>query len=198
MEKHSSHSFGTPLQPAYTSELLGAYKRRWGLRKRESKALVNSLPGLVFDREKILNSGKATLTCEDVESLCRGDPLRYTGEEIITVHSQAARLAVWLGSKLLIRNVWCHVLSQVSASCPKDCRCPPDTPRCAAGVSLMLDGCGCCKVCAQQLFEDCSQTQPCDHTKGLECNFGGGYGSAKGICRGTMTSVLLSSMFFFL
>lgn len=71
----------------------------------------------------------------------------------------------------------------VSASCPKDCPCPPDSPRCAAGVSLMLDGCGCCKVCARQLFEDCSETQPCDHTKGLECNFGGGYGSAKGICR---------------
>ncbi|XP_059199951.1 CCN family member 1-like [Centropristis striata] len=71
----------------------------------------------------------------------------------------------------------------VSASCPEDCRCPPDTPRCAAGVSLILDGCGCCKVCAQQLFEDCSETQPCDHTKGLECNLGGGYGSARGICR---------------
>ncbi|XP_036939517.1 CCN family member 1-like [Acanthopagrus latus] len=71
----------------------------------------------------------------------------------------------------------------VSALCPRDCRCPPDTARCAAGVSLMLDGCGCCKVCARQLFEDCSRTQPCDHTKGLECNFGGVYGSSKGICR---------------
>lgn len=71
----------------------------------------------------------------------------------------------------------------VSASCPKDCRCPPDTTRCAAGVSVALDGCGCCKVCARQLFEDCSEAQPCDHTKGLECNFGGGHGSAKGICR---------------
>nr|XP_046264991.1 CCN family member 1-like [Scatophagus argus] len=71
----------------------------------------------------------------------------------------------------------------VSASCPKDCRCPPDIPRCAAGVSLTLDGCGCCKVCARQLFEDCSKMQPCDHTKGLECNFGGAYGSVKGICR---------------
>lgn len=83
----------------------------------------------------------------------------------------------------------------MSASCPKECRCPPDSPRCAAGVSLMLDGCGCCKVCAQQLFEDCSKTQPCDHTKGLECNFGGGYGSVRGICRGTVTSVLFSVFF---
>ncbi|XP_034744099.1 CCN family member 1-like isoform X1 [Etheostoma cragini] len=76
-------------------------------------------------------------------------------------------------------------VTMVSASCPKDCQCPPDNPRCAAGVSLMLDGCGCCKVCARQLFEDCSKTQPCDHTKGLECNFGGGHGSSNGICRAT-------------
>uniref|UniRef100_A0A3P8UH07 Cellular communication network factor 1 n=1 Tax=Amphiprion percula TaxID=161767 RepID=A0A3P8UH07_AMPPE len=80
---------------------------------------------------------------------------------------------------LCIRHIW----PGVSASCPKDCRCPSEAPRCAAGVSLMLDNCGCCKVCARQLFEDCSKTQPCDTSKGLECNFGGRYGSAKGICR---------------
>ncbi|KAM7379504.1 hypothetical protein PAMP_005051 [Pampus punctatissimus] len=74
-------------------------------------------------------------------------------------------------------------VSLVSTSCPKDCRCPPDIPRCAAGISLMLDNCGCCKVCARQLFEDCSKTEPCDHAKGLECNFGGGYDSSRGICR---------------
>uniref|UniRef100_A0A3Q3WDS3 CCN family member 1 n=1 Tax=Mola mola TaxID=94237 RepID=A0A3Q3WDS3_MOLML len=72
------------------------------------------------------------------------------------------------GRKLMIRN---------------DCWCPPDNPRCAADVALMLDGCGCYKVCGQQLFEDCNKTQPCDHTKGLECNFGGGSKSVKGICR---------------
>ncbi|KAM9844623.1 CCN family member 1-like isoform 2-T2 [Aulostomus maculatus] len=71
-------------------------------------------------------------------------------------------------------------LSQVSASC-EECRCPQEVPRCAAGVSLVPDSCGCCTVCAQQLFEDCSETQPCDHTKGLECNFGGG--SVRGVCR---------------
>lgn len=48
----------------------------------------------------------------------------------------------------------------------------------------MPDDCGCCKVCARQLFEDCSKSQPCDRAKGLECNYGGMRGAAKGICRG--------------
>ncbi|XP_041848549.1 CCN family member 1-like [Melanotaenia boesemani] len=74
-------------------------------------------------------------------------------------------------------------ISLISASCPTNCQCPPEAPLCAAGVSLMLDSCGCCKVCARQLFEDCSEIQPCDAAKGLECNFGGGYDSAKGVCR---------------
>ncbi|XP_077955705.1 CCN family member 1 [Gasterosteus aculeatus] len=74
-------------------------------------------------------------------------------------------------------------ISLVSAWCPKDCRCPPGTPRCAAGVRFTLDGCGCCRVCPRQLFEDCNKTMPCDRTKGLECNFGGRSGSAQGICR---------------
>lgn len=74
-------------------------------------------------------------------------------------------------------------ISLVSASCPTNCQCPPEVPMCAAGVSLVLDSCGCCKVCARQLFEDCGEIQPCDAAKGLECNFGGGYDSAKGVCR---------------
>ncbi|NWZ07145.1 CYR61 protein, partial [Agelaius phoeniceus] len=40
-----------------------------------------------------------------------------------------------------------------------------------------------CKVCAKQLNEDCSRSQPCDHTKGLECNFGASPAALKGICR---------------
>lgn len=59
-------------------------------------------------------------------------------------------------------------------------------PKCAPGVSVVLDGCGHCKVCARQLNEDCSLTEPCDHTKGLECNFGASFAGAttRGICRG--------------
>uniref|UniRef100_A0A3B4GSV3 CCN family member 1 n=1 Tax=Pundamilia nyererei TaxID=303518 RepID=A0A3B4GSV3_9CICH len=71
---------------------------------------------------------------------------------------------------LFQRNLHClgFLFILVSASCPKDCQCPLEVPTCADSVSLVLDSCGCCKVCARQLFEDCSKTQPCDAAKGLE------------------------------
>ncbi|KAG9343198.1 hypothetical protein JZ751_014177, partial [Albula glossodonta] len=74
---------------------------------------------------------------------------------------------------------------QVSSfSCPFQCSCAQETPSCAPGVRLVPGGCGgCCKVCARQLNEDCSQSQPCDRTKGLECNFGASPSATKGICR---------------
>uniref|UniRef100_A0A8C2H4K9 CCN family member 1 n=1 Tax=Cyprinus carpio TaxID=7962 RepID=A0A8C2H4K9_CYPCA len=73
--------------------------------------------------------------------------------------------------------------SVVFSSCPATCSCPLELPKCMPGVSLVSDGCGCCKVCARQLNEDCSKTEPCDHTKGLECNFGASHGATRGICR---------------
>uniref|UniRef100_A0AAV2JU50 CCN family member 1 n=1 Tax=Knipowitschia caucasica TaxID=637954 RepID=A0AAV2JU50_KNICA len=73
-------------------------------------------------------------------------------------------------------------IALASSSCPP-CLCPPGGQLCPAGVSIVLDDCGCCQVCAGQLNEDCSKTKPCDHIKGLECNFGLQYGADKGICR---------------
>ncbi|KAK7933284.1 hypothetical protein WMY93_004180 [Mugilogobius chulae] len=57
------------------------------------------------------------------------------------------------------------------AECPAECSCP-SPPACARGVSLVLDHCGCCKVCAKQFNQDCSSTEPCDHIKGLRCHLG--------------------------
>ncbi|XP_076849962.1 CCN family member 1 [Brachyhypopomus gauderio] len=71
----------------------------------------------------------------------------------------------------------------VLTGCPTECACPLKLPKCAPGVGIVSDGCGCCKVCARQLNEDCSKTEPCDHTKGLECNFGASFGATRGICR---------------
>lgn len=77
-----------------------------------------------------------------------------------------------------------HLTRLALSTCPAACHCPLEAPKCAPGVGLVRDGCGCCKVCAKQLNEDCSKTQPCDHTKGLECNFGASSTALKGICRG--------------
>uniref|UniRef100_A0A3B4ZRH1 Protein CYR61-like n=1 Tax=Stegastes partitus TaxID=144197 RepID=A0A3B4ZRH1_9TELE len=51
------------------------------------------------------------------------------------------------------------------------CECPAEPPVCPPGVSAVPDRCGCCKVCAAQLNQDCSPVRPCDHHKGLECNY---------------------------
>lgn len=82
---------------------------------------------------------------------------------------------------------WCHLRLcsvQVTASCPAVCECPTEPLVCPPGVSAVPDGCGCCKVCAAQLNQDCSSTRPCDHHKGLECNYGNDVTMAWGICRG--------------
>ncbi|XP_020655380.3 CCN family member 2 isoform X1 [Pogona vitticeps] len=55
-------------------------------------------------------------------------------------------------------------------TCSYPCQCPSQTPQCPAGISLLLDGCGCCKVCARQLDEPCSLQKPCDRHKGLYCD----------------------------
>uniref|UniRef100_A0A8C6SLU8 Uncharacterized protein n=1 Tax=Neogobius melanostomus TaxID=47308 RepID=A0A8C6SLU8_9GOBI len=71
----------------------------------------------------------------------------------------------------------------VTASCPVKCQCTLEPPVCPAGASVVPDGCGCCKVCAAQLNQDCNPLTPCDHHKGLECNYGNHVAMDEGICR---------------
>ncbi|XP_068178333.1 CCN family member 1-like [Antennarius striatus] len=75
------------------------------------------------------------------------------------------------------------VITQVTASCPRVCECAREPPVCHPGVSVVPDGCGCCKVCAMQLNQDCNSMRPCDHHKGLECNYGNDVSEPWGICR---------------
>ncbi|KAG7263826.1 hypothetical protein CRUP_003835 [Coryphaenoides rupestris] len=57
--------------------------------------------------------------------------------------------------------------------CERPCQCPrqDQAPRCPPGVPAVLDGCGCCQVCARQLGERCTETLPC--LQDLGCEFHG-------------------------
>ncbi|CAO2628249.1 CCN family member 2 [Lemmus lemmus] len=66
--------------------------------------------------------------------------------------------------------------------CGAQCQCTEPAPRCPAGVSLVLDGCGCCRVCAKQLGELCTERDPCDPHKGLYCDFGSPANRKIGVC----------------
>jgi hypothetical protein len=68
--------------------------------------------------------------------------------------------------------------------CSGQCQCSDPAPSCPAGVSLVLDGCGCCLVCAKQLGELCSERDPCDPHKGLFCDFGSPANRKTGVCTG--------------
>lgn len=54
--------------------------------------------------------------------------------------------------------------------CHWPCQCPP-VPTCSPGVSLLKDGCGCCKACAKQAGEVCNEVDICDPHKGLYCDY---------------------------
>ncbi|XP_030644989.1 CCN family member 2b [Chanos chanos] len=70
----------------------------------------------------------------------------------------------------------------MSEDCSQPCNCPAETPLCPFGTSLVLDGCGCCKVCARQAGEPCSLLEPCDHHKELYCDYGVLSDTETGIC----------------
>ncbi|CAK8684053.1 unnamed protein product [Clavelina lepadiformis] len=60
-------------------------------------------------------------------------------------------------------------LSQNNSTECEECVCP-QTPTCSPGISLVEDGCECCKVCARQLGESCDAKHVCDYHKGLFCD----------------------------
>lgn len=68
--------------------------------------------------------------------------------------------------------------------CGKQCSCPSAPPQCPPGVSLVLDGCGCCRVCAKQMGELCTERDVCDPHKGLYCDFGTRINRRIGVCTG--------------
>ncbi|MBN3307115.1 CTGF factor, partial [Amia calva] len=72
---------------------------------------------------------------------------------------------------------------QVSAQeCSGQCLCPSAPPQCPPGVSLVPDNCGCCRICAKQLGELCTEKDVCDPHKGLFCDFGSPINRRIGVC----------------
>ena len=55
--------------------------------------------------------------------------------------------------------------------CHWPCQCPRRKPSCPPGVSLVRDGCGCCKICARQAGDACNEADLCDPHKGLYCDY---------------------------
>ncbi|CAL8397375.1 unnamed protein product [Gadus morhua 'NCC'] len=82
---------------------------------------------------------------------------------------------------------FCLLLAPFLASvtgqdCSQPCACPAEPAPCPYGTSLVLDECGCCKVCARQLGEPCSLREPCDHHKRLYCDYSVLSDTEAGIC----------------
>ncbi|XP_010629773.1 WNT1-inducible-signaling pathway protein 2 isoform X2 [Fukomys damarensis] len=75
------------------------------------------------------------------------------------------------------------ILSKVCAQlCPTPCACPWPPPRCPFGVPLVLDGCGCCRVCARRLGEPCDHLHVCDPSQALACQLGAGPDGRRAMC----------------
>lgn len=87
----------------------------------------------------------------------------------------------------IIINQACTCVCCVQAAgqeCSGQCSCPSTPPQCPPGVSLVLDGCGCCRVCAKQMGELCTEKDACDTHKGLYCDFGAPINRRIGVCTG--------------
>ncbi|KAJ0064615.1 hypothetical protein NL108_011361 [Boleophthalmus pectinirostris] len=85
----------------------------------------------------------------------------------------------WLHRAVLLLWISAQALCQL---CRMPCQCPGDIPQCRAGVPLVLDGCGCCQVCARGRGEPCTELNPCG--KGLQCDHSASLPGEPGECVG--------------
>ncbi|CAL1284578.1 unnamed protein product [Larinioides sclopetarius] len=84
------------------------------------------------------------------------------------------RLSQWYGHG--------EMLNERHGRCPETCHCPEAYPQCQDGVPVVMDGCGCCPVCARQQGDVCNNIQVCDVTRKLQCTYVDAF-STTGICR---------------
>uniref|UniRef100_A0A4W4HKE0 Cellular communication network factor 5 n=1 Tax=Electrophorus electricus TaxID=8005 RepID=A0A4W4HKE0_ELEEL len=72
-----------------------------------------------------------------------------------------------------------HVYCQ---QCNSPCLCPSLAASCPDGIPLVLDGCGCCQVCARQKGEACTHVHLCDQQRGLQCDYSTSFPGDPGEC----------------
>ncbi|XP_017548188.1 CCN family member 5-like isoform X2 [Pygocentrus nattereri] len=76
----------------------------------------------------------------------------------------------------------CAFSQVVCQLCEGPCQCPWSSPTCPVGVSLVLDGCGCCQMCARQEGKPCSEKYVCDSQHGLQCDYSASFPGGPGEC----------------
>ncbi|POI25609.1 hypothetical protein CIB84_010641 [Bambusicola thoracicus] len=81
-----------------------------------------------------------------------------------------------LEKQLLILSLLCILSKVCSQLCRRPCYCSQMLPRCPRGSPLVLDGCGCCRICARRLGEPCDFLHVCDRSQGLICDYSSGTG----------------------
>ncbi|KAM4033486.1 CCN family member 5-like isoform 2-T2 [Anomaloglossus baeobatrachus] len=69
-----------------------------------------------------------------------------------------------------------------SQICRLPCTCPWIPPQCPYGSSLIVDGCGCCKICTRRLGEPCDQINLCDQRQELTCDYSTSIDGRGGTC----------------
>ncbi|XP_068170566.1 CCN family member 5-like isoform X2 [Antennarius striatus] len=95
--------------------------------------------------------------------------------EMMKTNRRDSQLLFSLLLSIIITQGWCQ-------GCSGPCQCPPIGVRCPGGVPLVLDGCGCCQVCARQEGEACSDQLPCDARRGLQCDYSSSFPGEPGQC----------------
>ncbi|KAJ6660098.1 hypothetical protein lerEdw1_018024 [Lerista edwardsae] len=126
-----------------------------------------------------------------------GQPARLCSERFLPSDQQRVVLARMglhsLACALAALLLALSSLEVASQDCSGQCQCASAPPECPPGVSLVQDGCGCCRVCAKQLGELCTERDPCDPHKGLFCDFGSPANRKIGVCTVVMNE---SSLLF--
>ncbi|XP_041941905.1 cellular communication network factor 4b [Alosa sapidissima] len=94
--------------------------------------------------------------------------MRWILPWILTVASIYQTLSQNLSTNQVVTSVELYNRTQY---CKWPCKCPKMPPTCPLGVSLVMDGCDCCKACAKQVGETCNERDTCDFHKGLYCDY---------------------------